>query len=93
MKTKRTSRGFPIGEFIDSYGAKCSIQDSSSGSERRIWLGTDDANPQVIVPGHSWQPVPFPEGTSFNTRMHLNQKQVKKLLPLLEKFVKTGSIH
>ena len=36
MKKKKTQRGFDIAEFKDCNGHKCSLQESSSGMERRI---------------------------------------------------------
>lgn len=39
-----------------------------------------------------WRPLPYPEGTTFNIRMHLNQTLVKKLLPYLNKFVQKGEL-
>ena len=37
-----TPRGFLRGEFLDRYGASCSIQDSSLATEFCIWLGKDE---------------------------------------------------
>lgn len=31
-------------------------------------------------------------GVTINIRMHLTQKQVKKIIPILQKFVETGEI-
>lgn len=93
MKIEYTARGFALGEFADRNGEKCSIQNSSLAIEAAIWLGTDEANPQVLIPGKGWTHVEFPEHTLFNTRMHLTQKQVAEdLLPALHRFVRTGSI-
>ena len=39
-----------------------------------------------------WIPYPIPEEVSINTRMHLSVKQVKKLIPILQRFVDTGKI-
>jgi len=97
MKCKRTGRGFAHYEFTDEYGAKCSLQKSSSAMVDRIWLGVDNANPQIMASktpegGNGWVPYPIPEDVLLTTRMHLNQKQVKKLLPILQRFVETGEI-
>ena len=62
----KTNRGFQYKDFKDCYGLKCSLQQSSSAVEDRIWFGVDES------------------------RMHLNQDQVKKLLPYLNTFVETG---
>jgi hypothetical protein len=102
-KLKKTPRGFIKGEFIDRYGSKCSIQESSLATEAAIWLGVDDANPQIMASQAKrfgiettettgWVPYPIPNEVSLVTRMHLTQKNVKELLPLLEKFVKTGNL-
>ena len=85
----KTNRGFSIFSFKDSYGHMCSIQKSSSASEPRIWLGLDkidafaNANNRIVK-------VDLPESVVANARMHLNQEQVKKLLPILQKFIDTG---
>lgn len=92
MKVKRTQRGFRLVEFIDRYGAKCSLQKSSIATEDCVWLGPDEANPQILVAGQGWKPIPLPEDAVCHTRMHLTQKQVKDLLPHLKKFVETGEI-
>lgn len=99
MKKSKTSRGFGIIKFKDDYGT-CSLQESSSCSPPKIWLGHDEINLKVFTPGQSW--VYWDDKSilrSFggievnaNTRMHLDRKQVKKLLPHLIKFVKTGQI-
>jgi hypothetical protein len=98
-----TPRGFLKGEFVDLYGAKCSIQESSLATDDAIWLGVDDANPQIMVSDaqkiglvstqeNGWMSYPFPESVHFTTRMHLNRDQVKKLLPILRRFVKNGRL-
>lgn len=100
MKTRRTERGFNIANFTDRYGVSCSIQESSLATEACIWLGCDDANPQMFVPNGkptAWRPLPLPElppggDFSFNTRMHLSQDQVAELIPLLQHFVDTGEL-
>lgn len=38
------SRGFAYGEFVDVYGAECSIQDSSLAETACIWLGVNDGD-------------------------------------------------
>lgn len=91
MKLEATNRGFYHGEFIDRYGAKCSIQESSLATERCIWLGVNEVIPQVMGPV-GWQPAPLPEGAMIGARMHLNQQMVKDLLPLLQHFAETGDL-
>lgn len=41
MHIKKTSRGFDLIEFVDHYGAECSLQKSSLATEDCIWLGTN----------------------------------------------------
>jgi hypothetical protein len=83
MKKTRSERGFGIIEFDDRYGQKCSLQESSLATEAAIWFGVSNTGPLM--------------GTDANKdvdhgRMHLTQSQVKKLLPHLQKFIKTGEI-
>lgn len=103
IKMKSTPRGFAIGEFIDRYFTKCSIQESSNAEEACIWLGVDDANPQILHGDATrlgikhnatcgWIKYPMPHEVHCTTRMHLTQKQVKELLPLLQHFVETGNL-
>lgn len=99
-----TQRGFRKGTFIDRYGEKCSIQKSSLASEDAIWLGIENANPQIMQSDAvrlglsqepnpvGWMPFPVPKEVVMSTRMHLTQEQVKELIPILQKFVDTGEI-
>jgi hypothetical protein len=91
----KTARGFGIFSFIDRYNSKCSLQKSSLATEDCIWLGVDDANPQLFVPNGqpSWSKYKIPDDVHLTTRMHLTIEQVKELLPILKKFVKTGEIN
>lgn len=93
FKKEITNRGFSLIEFEDTYKDKCSIQKSSYGSEPRIWFGIDDANPQICIQGQGFVPYKLPEEVHLTTRMHLNQEQVKQLLPILERFAKTGNLN
>lgn len=77
LKIEPTQRGFAYAEFTDRYGVKCSIQDSSLATESAIWLG-------VHFAGVGYRDV--------SSRMHLTQDMVAELLPLLKRFVRTGSI-
>lgn len=97
MERKTTRRGFPLCEFRDLYGAKCSIQKSSLATDDAIWLGIDDADPQILASkvvegGTGWVKYPIPEDVLLTTRMHLNREQVFELLPILQRFVDTGEI-
>lgn len=100
---EKTERGFSLGKFEDQYGNKCSIQKSSVATKDCIWLGVDDVNPQIMavnarkhgIKTHEttgWVPYPIPEEVLLSSRMHLSREDVKKLLPLLQRFAKTGSL-
>lgn len=97
LKKKPTGRGFNCYEFTDSYGAECSIQESSSAEEPKIWLGASKIGLQYFIPHQGWQKPNLEElfGTNqivANNRMHLTRDQVATLLPILEVFVKTGRL-
>ena len=95
MEKTYTQRGFGRYNFVDDYGAECSLQRSSSGV--RIWLGCNDIGLRV---GYPWRDVSEEELKTLlkaeelvsNSRMHLNVEQVKALIPILQKFVETGDI-
>lgn len=94
MKRTKTNRGFGLIEFKDRYGAKCSIQKSSLATEDAIWFGIDD--PELVVFENETKgkyiTTKIPDNFSVNCRMHLTQEQVKDIIPILQKFVKTGEI-
>ena len=103
MKKSKPQRGFPIINFKDRYNKDCSIQKSSLATEDTIWFGVDDPDPIIMasdaikmgIPTKEvtgWVKYYFPPQVSIHTRMHLNRKQVAKLLPILSKFVDTGEI-
>lgn len=98
MKLKKTARGFALREFVDANGVECRIQKSSSAEEDRIWLGASKLRVQEFVAFRqpAWEDVKFEQTMEHhfvgNEAMHLNRKQVKKLLPILQKFVETGEI-
>ena len=103
MKKSKTSRGFSFVEFTDLYGVKCSIQKSSLATNDAIWFGVDNAAPKIMASQAKsfgvdtketigWVPYPIPDEVLMTTRMHLNRKQVAKLLLILQKFVDTGEI-
>ena len=77
MKLKKNGRGFAVAEFVDRYGQECSIQKSSIATEDCVWLGVDVDMQRQEV----------------RARMHLTRQQVKKLLPLLQRFAETGELH
>jgi hypothetical protein len=45
----KTVNGFDNVLFKDFYDAKCSLQISSIATDDCIWLGIDDANPQIMT--------------------------------------------
>lgn len=99
MKVKQsvTDRGFGLIEFKDFYDADCNIQESSLATENAIWIGVNDANPQIMASdtelgGTGWVKYHIPEEVSLTTRMHLTQEQVKELLPILQAFADTGEL-
>jgi hypothetical protein len=92
MEIGFTSRGFERIDFEDYNGVKCSLQVSSLATDCAIWLGCNDADPQELIPGEGWKPIPMPDEYNANTRMHLTIAQVKELLPFLRTFVKTGRL-
>tara|TARA_R110000822_G_scaffold25937_9_gene78477 strand:+ start:3188 stop:3529 length:342 start_codon:yes stop_codon:yes gene_type:complete len=104
MTKSTTERGFTHYEFMDSYGAKCSVQKSSSAMEDKVWVGVDDANPIIMASqakSHGvdpdgvtsgWVKYPIPSEVLLSTRMHLNQQMAKELINVLQKFVDTGGI-
>lgn len=104
IKFNKTQRGFRIGKFVDRYGELCSIQKSSLATEDAIWLGIEDANPQImqsdavklglvkLIHPCGWMKYDMPKEVLMSTRMCLTKKDVKALLPILQKFVETGEI-
>jgi len=94
MEKTETQTGFTLINFDDLYGVHCSLQKSSLATEDAIWLGVDDANPQIFNADAicGWKPYPIPDTVLLSTRMHLTRDQVKALLPHLQRFVKTGEI-
>lgn len=98
-EVKSTPRGFTVVAFQDSYGANCSIQESSAigdysdsfdrpGSSY-IWLGLDDADPKISA-ATGWIDYPIPNDVLLSTRMHLNREQVKSLIERLNQWLDSG---
>lgn len=98
MNHSKTPRGFRICTFKDLSGNACSIQESSLATENAIWFGCDDIGLKKFEPGGGWSNVKleqnFPHGVSHiaNTRMQLDQKTVRMLLPILQHFADTGEL-
>lgn len=98
FKQTKTARGFKLITFKDDYNEECSLQESSS-VEPHIWLGIEDANPQILVfdakrlgistnEDCGWVPYEVPKEVSMTTRMHLTPKQAKELAKKLLKFAR-----
>jgi len=98
MKVEKTERGFQIIEFKDRYDEECSLQESSLASESCVWLGVDNNKLKMMAKngqedGTEWIEIPLHENVSILPgRMHLNQEQVRDLLPHLIRFAETGSL-
>lgn len=102
MKLLHTNRGFAYYEFSEYDGNTCNIQKSSLANEDCIWLGSKKIGLKGFIPNGnpSWREISdeqIQEKFGFksiigNNRMHLSREQVKKLLPILQKFVDTGEI-
>lgn len=94
IKKSTTARGFNLVNFKDAYGVECSIQESSSAEEPKIWFGID--SPKVMRLDNGWKditPVSTKENpVNIDSRMHLTREHVKQLLPILRHFVKTGEV-
>lgn len=78
MKVTKTHRGFELIEFVDAYGEKSSLQESSAVTPH-VWLGCDENKRH-----HVTQELLSP-------RMHLNKKQVKSLIKHLQSWLTSGS--
>lgn len=97
MEIKRTERNFPVADFVDFYGVPCSLQISSLAGTQCVWLGINNADPQIMASkvthgGTGWVKYPLHPDVCISTRMHLSRDQVAELLPHLQKFVETGEI-
>jgi hypothetical protein len=97
MNKTFTHRGFALIEFEDLYGAKCSLQKSSLATEDAIWLGVDDADPQIMASktlqgGTGWVKYDIPSDVHLTTRMHLNREQAMELVDALKVFIETGDL-
>lgn len=98
LKVDKTNRGFGIVKFKDEYGVDCSLQKSSLADNDCIWLGVEDLQPKILackvnggIP-NGWVDYEISKDVLFHKRMHLTRDMVKQLLPLLQKFVKTGEL-
>jgi hypothetical protein len=103
MDIVQTQRGFSKGSFTDYNSINCSIQESSLATDDCIWLGIDVPRLTVFEDTnmgsakHSlveskYIETDLPKNWSVDSRMHLTRQQVSDLLPLLQRFVDTGSL-
>jgi len=114
-ETTTTGRGFGLVKFHDEYNKECSLQISSrcvcenedgtvSDPLGWIWLGVEDAEPQILkskarelgmkIPEGEfggWMPYPVPKDVLMSTRMHLNEKQVRGLIARLQIWLESGN--
>ena len=86
MKIEFTQRGFARIEFTDQCDERCSVQDSSIADGPCIWLGVDTVNVE------EWRHIPGADLRAIPARMHLNQDMAAQLIPMLQRFVETGSV-
>lgn len=94
MKKTKNERGFPGYEFKDSYGKKCRIEKSSVAFHQHIWLGIMETKLTISEDKKFIKTIEIdmPKNFMVDTEMHLDQKQVAELIPILQKFVDTGEI-
>lgn len=90
LEVSKTERGLGIVNFTDSRQLSCSVQESSNIRTARIWIGLDQ--PLILNTGDGNSAFVLPEGIDAYSRMLLTQDQVKALLPILQRFVATGTI-
>ncbi len=93
FKRRTTARGFGIIDFRDDNDTACNVQKSSSAMFDCIWLGAAEIGLKRLTPGKGWEDVPLAPGACVaNNRMHLSQRQVAALLPILQHFAETGEL-
>jgi hypothetical protein len=74
---KPTKKGLLQTEFLDRFGAVCSVQESSFQEDDCIWMGVE-----VDIEGRE----------VANGRMHISRDLANALLPILRHFVRTGRL-
>lgn len=74
-----TERGFLRAEFKDRNGIACSIQESSNATKPCIWLGCNEGEHHHVT-------------GDCMARMHLTQAMAAALIPLLVRFVRSGTL-
>jgi hypothetical protein len=82
----------PFPEMIDQSYCEASVENETGN---RLWLGCKE-QPLLIIPAddRGWRPLPWPEDVEHRlyTRMLLDQERATVLVPILEHFIKNGSI-
>ncbi|WP_300924617.1 hypothetical protein [uncultured Clostridium sp.] len=108
FKKDKTARGYRVFHFNDDYNITCSLQESSSvephiwlgidepehkikyKDSEALGLGLQKLYPECNEDG--WCNYPIPQEVLVSSRMHLNQKQAKKLGEALLKFAERGDL-
>ena len=100
IELNANQRGFKVGEFVDRYGEKCSLQESSIATEGCIWFGIDEPTLTLFETEQlgKYKNVTDREAgaalggfkLSAASRMHLTQDQVAAVLPALQFFAING---
>lgn len=96
MEIVKNQRGFARGEFKDSVGHNCKIREGGMDTNEGlgVWLGIE--NPTITIftdksMAH-YINIPTPENWNINSMMYLSDKQIRELIPMLKKFLKSGKI-
>ena len=84
-KTELTANQFEYINFKDSYGNKCSVQQSSLADfnppgSSALWIGVNEVSPELGKGPHA-------HGTLTPVRMHVKLEQVKALIEVLQYWV------
>lgn len=87
MKFSRGPRGHGAFEFTDNHGNLCTLQESSRGNARCIWLGIEEP---IIIDNSTAEVIPLQHNTSILSRMELTREMAVSLIPMLQYFVATG---
>jgi hypothetical protein len=90
-KITSTHTGFVCVDFDDLHANKCTLQKSSATLYDAVWLGIASPEINIMIDG-GWKALAIPEGAAVNSRMHLSQKMIRDLLPLLQHFADTGEL-
>ena len=87
----KTIKGEDRINFTDSNGVSGSLQQSVLKG-LALWLGVNDLEPMIMVPGKGWEKIAMPDGYVGNTRLHLEKEQVRILVMHLQKWLETGEL-